>query len=82
MKIVDIYHIDHIKPNMTCGTGYSEPDIFRVICDNGEEDDVVIDTWYVPFENVKNIFERAILGAFGETCENIDDAFEMYKRER
>lgn len=81
MRIVDLFKIEHIVPNMSCGTGYSEPDKYRIVCDNGDEDDVLIDIWYMPEEHIKRVFKSAIKRAFGDTCENIDEAYQMYLKE-
>ena len=45
MKITLIKFIEHFRPNCSCGTGYSEPDKFHVICDTGFETDVWIDIY-------------------------------------
>ncbi len=62
---------------MSCGTGYSEPDVFEVKCDNGETHRMVVDIWYCLKEDIKPIFQTELLRVFGWT-ENMEEAYEMY----
>ena len=45
MKIVSFKYLKTFKPQGSCGTGYSEPDIFEVTLDNGSTINVTVDTW-------------------------------------
>ena len=80
MKIVRIEFLDHIIPNMSCGTGYSEPDKFAVMLDNGDKKIMWVDVWYMPKDNIKGQFIRSVHNTFGD-IENMEEAFEMYQKE-
>lgn len=80
MKITEIKYIKSLVPNMSCGTGYSEPDKFHIICDNGFETDVWIDIWYRTEKDIPKCFKEG-LGKYFENIENFNKAFEMYKSE-
>ena len=91
MKILSIKFKKHIMPNGSCGTGYSEPDIFEI------ETDIVtklvyIDIWYRTKDEYYSIFSEAIKNAFERCyshfadqidvkCRNMDEAFDMYIKE-
>ncbi len=79
MLIKSVKFIEKLLPNGSSSTGYSEPDRFHVTCDNGVEEDVLIDIWYLPEESVKNAFIKGMKAVFQDIT-NIDEAFEMYKR--
>ena len=80
MKITSIKFIEHIRPNCSCGTGYSEPDKFHVICDTGYETDVFIDIWYR--SDINKAFNEGIYRVFPEySIDNIDEVFNMYLEE-
>ena len=90
MKIIKIEFIEHLIPNCSCGTGYSEPDKFRITCDknlysndiwhkDSNEKEIWIDIWYRTKDRIKSIFIEAINNNIGY-IENIDEAFEMYKK--
>lgn len=79
-RIINITFKEHIKPNMSCGTGYSEPDKFIVELDNDFKTYVLIDIWYLTEDAIKRNFVHAInyaLNRFG-SCTNLDEAFNMY----
>jgi len=79
MKITSITFIKHLMPNCSCGTGYSEPDKFHVICDTGFETDVWVDIWYRPMTAWRKEFYNGIYRTFPDGCvENFKEAFEMY----
>ena len=78
MKITKIEYIKTLKPNMSCGTGYSEPDKFHIICDTGYETDIWIDIWYLTEDSAEKEFVNSLKRKFGN-IENIPEAFEMYK---
>ena len=89
MKILSIEYIETYKPNCSCGTGYSEPDIYRIVCDSNlyendiwhadsNEKKIWIDTWYVSGDdNIKKIFIKEINEQIGNV-ENLEEAFNMY----
>ena len=80
MKITSIKFIEHFIPNCSCGTGYSEPDKFHVICDTGFETDVWIDIWYR--NDIHKAFNEDIYRVFPEnSIDNIDEVFNMYLKE-
>ena len=78
MKITKIEFIEHIVPNRSCGTGYSEPDRFHIYGDNGLETNILVDIWYKQEKYVKREFINGLRWAGWDNCENIDEAFEMY----
>ena len=78
MKITKISYLERYRPNMSCGTGYSEPDIFQVICDNGTAKNVWIDIWYCSEEGSISEFYETMKEEFPD-CKNLDEAFEMWR---
>lgn len=80
-KIISITFKEHIKPNMSCGTGYSEPDKFIVELDNDFKSYVLIDIWYKTKDTIKREFVNSINHTFRRfgKCANLEEAFEMYK---
>lgn len=91
MKIVKIEFLEHLVPNCSCGTGYSEPDKFKITCDqnlyendiwhkDSNEKEIWIDIWYRTQDMIKPIFIKEIKEHIGD-IENIDEAFEMYLKE-
>ncbi len=80
MLIKSIRYIGTMRPDMSCGTGYSEPDKFHVVYDTGLETDVWVDIWYLPEECVRSAFFRGLYDAFHLLPDNLDEAFEMYKQ--
>lgn len=82
MEITSFKFVEHLTPNVSCGTGYSEPEKFSVSLDNGEIHDLWVDIWYLSdMESVKKSFMYSIKDEFGDTCTNVDEAFEMYVKE-
>lgn len=93
MKGMNILKFEYIKtpaPQGSCGTGYSEPDKFHIVCDknlyendiwhsDSNETDIWIDIWYLPEDLVKERFVKTIIKKLGY-IENIDEAFELYKQ--
>lgn len=79
MKIRSIKFIEHFRPNCSCGTGYSEPDKFHVICDTGYETDIWVDIWYRPMTSYRQEFYDGLFRVFQEgSIENLQVAFGMY----
>ena len=78
MKITKIEFIEHLMPNSTCSTGYSEPDKFRIIASTGYETDIWIDIWYLTEDSAEKKFIES-LNRYFDKVENIPEAFEMYK---
>lgn len=81
MKITSIKKTKHITPLGGSGTGYSEPDVFKVCCDDGTTREITIDIWYKTADSVKREFETELQKAFGDTCKNPMEAFGMYAKE-
>ena len=81
MKITNIEFIDHIKPEgCSCGTGYSEPDKFKITFDDGDTDTLFVDIWYVSSSNlIRRNFNDAIKNRYKEFPTNMDEAFLIYK---
>jgi hypothetical protein len=83
MNITDIEFIRRIKPNCSCGTGYSEPDVFEITFDNGFKTECLIDCWYRPDD--KQVFVEAIERLSLQimiSIDNIEEAYQMYKDEK
>ena len=85
MKITAFKYLKTFKPHMSCGTGYSEPDIFEVTLDNGSTINMTVDTWYRPANMIYGEFKSAIDWAnghahalIGNPVENLQEAYEMY----
>ena len=78
MKITKIEYIKTLIPNMSCGTGYSEPDKFHITCNTGYETDIWIDIWYLTEDSAERKFVES-LNRYFDKVENIPEAFEMYK---
>lgn len=83
MNITDIEFIRRIKPNCSCGTGYSEPDVFEITFDNGVKTKCLIDCWY-RYDD-KQVFVEAIERLSLQimiSIDNIEEAYQMYKDEK
>ena len=78
MKITKIEYIKTLVPNMSCGTGYSEPDKFHITASTGYETDIWIDIWYLTEDSAERKFVES-LNRYFDNVENIPEAFEMYK---
>lgn len=79
MKITSIKFIKHLRPNCSCGTGYSEPDKFHVTCDTGFETDIWVDIWYRSITSWGKEFYDGIYEVFPNgSISNFKEAFEMY----
>ena len=82
MEITSFKFVEYLTPKGSCGTDYSESEKFSVTLDNGETRDLWVDIWYLPnMESVKKSFMYSIKEEFGNTCTNVDEAFEMYVKE-
>ena len=86
MKIKECKFIEHVAPNMSCGTGYSEYDVFLIILENGLTKKVSINMWYVPKDKMKSTVREALkqqlrfdMGDHIDEImvDNIDEAYEM-----
>ena len=78
MKITSITFREHIVPEgCSCGTGYSEPDSFLVMTDDGNGKVVLIDTWYRDKDSWRDCFDEGISLEY-DNVENMDEAFEMF----
>lgn len=82
MKIIDIEYFDTFFPQISCGTGYSEPDRFIFhFNDDTPSEYVYIDIWYRTPDTIKEIFVDVLKKNFGNSIENVDEAFELYVKE-
>lgn len=79
-KIVKFEHFKRIEANTSCGTGYSEPDIWLVTLEDGTQRKVTIDIWYCPADFLKKQFKEGMSWA-GFSDYNVDEAFELYINE-
>lgn len=78
MKITKIELLEHLVPNGSCGTGYSEPDKFHITISTGYETNIWIDIWYLTEDSAEKEFINSLKRKLGKV-ENIPEAFEMYK---
>ena len=86
MRINECKFIEHVTTNMSCGTGYSEYDVFLITLEDGRTKKVSINMWYVPEDKMKTTvreaLERQLRFDMGDhideiTVDNIDEAYEM-----
>ena len=81
MKITSIKKVKHITPLGGSGTGYSEPDVFKVCCDDGTAHEVSVDAWYLTPDEMKKAFYTMLEKSFNDLCDNHREAFGMYAKE-
>ena len=79
MKIKSIKKIGHLTPRCSCGTGYTEPDVFAITLDNGTKLKVEIDIWYVPLKFIRKKFEEDLFKHIKPS--NLEEAYKMYVKE-
>lgn len=86
MKIKECKFIEHVTPNMSCGTGYSEYDVFLITLEDGRAKKVYVNMWYVPEDKMKSTvreaLERQLKFDMGDhideiMVDNIDEVYEM-----
>ena len=80
MTITNIRYESTIVPQMPKEMDYAEPDIFYIYTRVGEEIPIIINSWGMNGNGIRNAFYRAIIDMevkHGE-CKNIKDAYEMY----
>lgn len=86
MRIKECKFIEHVAPNMSCGTGYSEYDVFLITLEDDRTKKVNINTWYVPKDRMKSTVQKALeqqlrfdMGDHIDeiTVDNIDEVYEM-----
>ena len=86
MRIKECKFIEHIAPNMSCGTGYSEYDVFLITLEDGRTKKVNVNMWYVPEDNMKSTvreaLEQQLIFDMGDhideiVVDNIDEVYEM-----
>lgn len=86
MRIKKCKFIEHVVPNMSCGTGYSEYDVFLITLEDGRAKKVYVDMWYVPEDKMKSTvreaLERQLRFDMGDhideiIVDNIDEVYEM-----
>lgn len=78
MKVKSIKYIKTLSPDGSCGTGYSQPNYFDVTFEDGEKERLVVDIWYKPAESIRREFIISFAGKFGNACDNLEQAYEMY----
>ena len=86
MRIKECKFIEHVAPNMSCGTGYSEYDVFLITLEDGRTKKVNVNMWYVPEDKMKSTvreaLERQLKFDMGDhideiIVDNIDEVYEM-----
>ncbi len=86
MRIKECKFIEHVAPNMSCGTGYSEYDVFLITTDDGRTKRVYVNMRYVPKYKMKSKvqeeLEQQMIFDMGDhideiTLDNIDEVYEM-----
>lgn len=81
MKITNFEFVEHIVPKgISSGTGYSEPDKFKITFDDGSTDTIYIDIWYLPGKLIRRNFNDAIKNRYKQPVNNMEEAFELYKK--
>lgn len=81
MKVTNIKLIEHVVPNCSCGTGYSEPDKFIVEFDDNSKGELWVDIWYRSANQIRGLFEKSFKETFATKLpyiENLYEAFNMY----
>ena len=82
MKVISLKLRNHLTPNGSSGTGYSEPDLFDIRLENGSMTDLMVDIWYCPSFAIKNVFEEAVNEEFADNpIDNLDEMWDMYLNE-
>lgn len=79
-KVIKIEHIETICPNISSGTGYSEPDVFKFYTDNGNSFTYMIDVWYRPKDVIAKTcrevcYEKLPIGNPAETLSMLLDYY-------
>lgn len=86
MRIKECKFIEHVAPNMSCGTGYSEYDVFLITLEDGRMKKVNVNMWYVPEDKMKSTvreaLERQLRFDMGDhideiMVDNINEVYEM-----
>lgn len=86
MRIKECKFIEHVAPNMSCGTGYSEYDVFLITLEDGRTKKVNVNMWYVSEDKMKSTvreaLERQLKFDMGDhideiMVDNIDEVYEM-----
>ena len=86
MRIKECKFIEHVAPNMSCGTGYSEYDVFLITLGDGRTKKVSVNMWYVPEDKmnsaVQEALDRQLKFDMGDhideiIVDNIDEVYEM-----
>ena len=67
--------------NGSSGTGFSEPDILHVVCDNGYETDITVDIWYMPIGRIRDKFINGISKKINLDEDDLIKAFVLYVKE-
>lgn len=85
VTILKVSYVERQTPReCSCGTGYSEPDVFNIEFDKGGERYQVtklIDIWCCPKEQIKDAFAKQMNGYgafFVHVIDNMDEAFSMF----
>ena len=77
MKVTSIVFKEHQILGIDYDAYYREPDYFTVTAD-GITREVCVDITQCTYSMVKPILAEALKRKFGDKCENIDEAFQMY----
>ena len=86
MRIKECKFIEHVASNMSCGTGYSEYDVFLITLEDDRTKKVNINMWYVPEDKMKSTVQKALnqqlkfdMGDHIDEImvDNIDEVYEM-----
>lgn len=85
-KIVGFTYLSTFRPNMSCGTGYSEPSQYEVEIELSDgsriTEKVWIDLWYRPSESVYGEYRegiKSLIKKYG--IKNYDEAFYLFFQE-
>lgn len=83
-KIASVKSVEYITteyPNMSCGTGYSQPSKYKFTYDDDSSEIIKIDTWYVPNNLLRKAFNDGVLMCSSVGIDNPHRAFEMFLEE-
>lgn len=77
-KIIAIEKLEHIVPNGSCGTGYSEPDKLRITCEDGSVYTWNVDIWYLGMRYIKDEFFKEMTEMLNGEGFNYMEAYKLY----
>ena len=78
-RVVSLKKIETPAPQSGSGTGYSQPTLIEITCEEGQKFRVWVDVWYQTLDNYRRIFSKSLCEQLPTIyIQNFDDAFEMF----